>query len=116
MPGCTIWGTSRNDTLIGTAGADTICGLGGNDTINAGGGNNKVYGDLPPGARAFSITPSATFTASLTDLVPADNRAAATIAITPGLAGNDTIRGEAGNDVLIGQDGDDLIQGGRALT
>ncbi|WP_326719998.1 calcium-binding protein [Streptomyces sp. NBC_00243] len=44
--GCTITGTSGNDTLNGGYGNDVICGLGGNDTINASYGNDTAYGNF----------------------------------------------------------------------
>ncbi|WP_405888775.1 calcium-binding protein [Streptomyces sp. NBC_01136] len=42
--GCTVIGTSGNDTLNGTFGNDVICALGGDDTVNASYGNDTVYG------------------------------------------------------------------------
>ncbi|MFE2289083.1 calcium-binding protein [Streptomyces sp. NPDC059443] len=41
--GCTIVGTSGNDTINGTYGNDVICALSGNDTVNASFGNDTVY-------------------------------------------------------------------------
>jgi len=77
--GCTITGTSGNDTLTGTSGPDVICGLGGNDSISAGNGNDIIYagdGDDSP---------------------------------LNGGNGNDTIYGGNGNDNLNGQNGDDTL-------
>ncbi|WP_369251286.1 calcium-binding protein [Streptomyces sp. R41] len=42
--GCSIIGTSGNDTLNGTFGNDVICALGGDDNVNASYGNDTVYG------------------------------------------------------------------------
>ncbi|MFD9410945.1 calcium-binding protein [Streptomyces sp. NPDC059989] len=41
--GCTIVGTSGNDTLNGGYGNDVICALSGNDTVNASFGNDTVH-------------------------------------------------------------------------
>ncbi|MBT2539129.1 DUF11 domain-containing protein [Streptomyces sp. ISL-44] len=41
--GCTITGTSGNDTINGTFSNDVICALSGNDTVNAGFGNDTVH-------------------------------------------------------------------------
>ncbi|MFD7262045.1 calcium-binding protein [Streptomyces sp. NPDC059874] len=41
--GCTIIGTSGNDTLNGTYANDVICALSGNDTVNSSFGNDTVH-------------------------------------------------------------------------
>ncbi|MCX5607622.1 calcium-binding protein [Streptomyces sp. NBC_00047] len=41
--GCTITGTSGNDTINGTFSNDVICALSGNDTVNASFGNDTVH-------------------------------------------------------------------------
>ncbi|MEV0646631.1 hypothetical protein AB0I28_15340 [Phytomonospora sp. NPDC050363] len=88
--GCTITGTSGNDTLNGTNGNDVFCGLGGNDTINGGNGNDTVYG----GSGADDINGG-----NNNDTIHAET-------------GNDIVDGGNGDDVLYGGSGDDIMGGG----
>jgi hypothetical protein len=43
--GCTIRGTSGDDSLRGTGGDDVICAGGGDDRVAAGAGRDAVFGD-----------------------------------------------------------------------
>ncbi len=82
-PGCTIVGTSGDDTITGTSGNDAICGLGGDDRIAADSGNDTVR----DGAGDDSILGG-----SGNDTLK-------------GESDDDTLRGEAGNDALNARDG-----------
>ena len=120
--GCTIEGTSANDTLTGTAGNDVICGLGGNDTIKGAGGNDTIKGQdgsdkLSGGTGDDTLeggigNDTADFSGSLT---------AVTASLTGGTAtgeGSDTITsvewltGSSKNDTLTGNGGNNTFNGG----
>jgi dipeptidyl aminopeptidase/acylaminoacyl peptidase len=44
LPGCTITGTTGDDTLEGAGNADVLCGLGGRDTVTGAGGPDRLRG------------------------------------------------------------------------
>lgn len=98
--GCTITGTSGDDTLHGTPGPDVICGLGGNDTVDGGGGADVIIAGpgndvVDGGAGADTIYGG-----------PGADR------ITGG-AGKDFLYGNIGNDTLLARDGAaDVVDGG----
>jgi Ca2+-binding RTX toxin-like protein len=123
--GCTITGTSGNDTLNGTNGADVICGLGGNDTINGGNNDDTIYAgpgnDTVDGGNSDDIL----YGGDGDDIMGGGNGAD----YLYGEAGNDTNYGETllgsllylfdngndhiyggpGNDDLDGQNGNDVV-------
>ncbi|HEU5475653.1 MAG TPA: hypothetical protein VFV67_33850 [Actinophytocola sp.] len=116
--GCSITGTSGNDTLTGTSGNDVICGLGGNDTIDGGSGDDVIYagdGDdaVGGGNGADTIYGQAgnddndgeTLLGSLLHLFDNGNDT------INGGPGNDTLDGQNGNDTVIDEDGTDSLSG-----
>jgi Ca2+-binding RTX toxin-like protein len=86
--GCTIIGTSGNDTIGGTSGDDVICGLGGTDYIDGHQGNDTIYGG----------TGNDTLRGALGD----DHLL--------GGPGADTLIGSGGNDTMEGGTGDDSFR------
>jgi Ca2+-binding RTX toxin-like protein len=88
--GCTITGTSGNDTLTGGGGDDVICGLDGNDVLDGGGGDDAIYGDEGNDRLAGSAG---------ADTLYGDD-------------GDDRLAGDDGEDVLAGGPGDDRLAGG----
>ncbi|HET9141547.1 hypothetical protein [Actinophytocola sp.] len=116
--GCTIIGTSGNNTLNGTSGNDVICGLGGNDTIDGGNGDDVIYagdGDDAVGGGNGSDTiygqagnddnDGETLLGSLLHLFDNGNDT------INGGPGNDTLDGQNGNDTLVDEDGTDDLSG-----
>lgn len=88
--GCTIIGTSGDDTIEGTAGDDVICGYTGNDTIYGRGGNDEIQGR----AGADKLYGG-----------PGNDK-------LYGNGGNDELYGGDGDDLLVGGPGNDLLNGG----
>jgi Ca2+-binding RTX toxin-like protein len=116
--GCTITGTSGNDTLNGTNGADVICGLGGNDTIDGDNGNDTIYagdGDDSVGGGNGADTiygqggnddnDGETLLGWLLHLFDNGND------VIDGGPGNDTLDGQNGNDTLVDHSGTDSLSG-----
>lgn len=97
--GCTIIGTTGNDTINGTNGNDVICGLAGDDTINGGNGNDVIYG----GAGNDTLDGG-----NGDDTIYAGDSGSVLI----GGNGNDTLTGGSGNDTIYGDNGNDTINAG----
>jgi len=99
VEGCTIWGTSGDDTLTGTDGDDVICGLGGNDTIFGGAGDDLLLGGSGDD--------------ELLGQAGSDKlRGGKGADILRGGSGRDRIWGNSGPDGLWGNKGRDLLYGG----
>lgn len=94
-------GSSFNDTLTGDTGANRLQGAEGNDTLEGGDGADTLHGD------GITIMDSATGGSG-----PITSFSDVALLPTPGVSGNDTLRGGAGNDSLDGGGGDDLLLGG----
>jgi Ca2+-binding RTX toxin-like protein len=129
--GCTITGTSGNDTLVGTAGADTICGFAGDDVIAGRRGDDELHGDegndVLIGSRGDDALDGgwgqdrADYSADATGGV--DVNLATGLVTAPGL-GTDTIgkhagvstveraRGSPFADTLVGDGQDNALDGG----
>ena len=108
VPGITITGTRKSETLDGTANDDTIYGLGGKDTLNGNGGNDMMDGGtgndtLNGGAGNDTLLGGAGI-----DILNGDDGDD----VLNGGAGRDTLNGGIGNDRLIGSVGRDIMSGG----
>ncbi len=134
VPGVTLMGTSRANTINGTGGDDILSGLGGNDTLNGLGGNDRLLGgdgnDLLSGGLGDDILDGGAGTDTVTYAGQAESvtvSLAVTTAQATGMAGSDqlinveNLIGGNGNDVLTGNAdannlnggaGDDFITGG----
>jgi Ca2+-binding RTX toxin-like protein len=137
--GCTISGTSADETLTGTSGNDIICGLGGNDTIKGltgddvlagdtgndklvgGTGNDTLDGSLGTDTADYAGSKTA-ITASL-ESNSATGVGADTLADIENLIGSsladdlsgsgaaNTLKGGGGDDTLRGDAGNDTVVG-----
>ncbi|MFE1414546.1 calcium-binding protein [Streptomyces sp. NPDC058746] len=103
--GCTIVGTSGNDTLNGGYGNDVICALSGNDTVNASFGNDTVHAgpgnDRVDGGYGDDNLIGGPGSDSLTGNFGADR-----LNTVDGVSGNDTANGGYNTDVCTTDTGD----------
>jgi Ca2+-binding RTX toxin-like protein len=122
--GCTITGTSANDTLTGTSGNDVICGGGGNDTIKGAGGNDtikgeggadKLFGEAGDDALDGGTgNDTADFSGSLASVTASLASGTATGEGSDTLLGVDSLIGSSKVDALSGNGGANTINGGGA--
>jgi Ca2+-binding RTX toxin-like protein len=108
VPGITVMGTRKSETLNGSANDDTIYGLGGKDILNGNGGNDMMDGGtgndtLNGGAGNDTLLGGAGI-----DILNGDDGDD----VLNGGAGRDTLNGGIGNDRLIGSVGRDIMSGG----
>jgi Ca2+-binding RTX toxin-like protein len=123
VPGVTLTGTSRANTINGTGGDDVLSGLAGNDTLNGLGGNDRLLGgdgnDLLSGGLGDDYLDGGTGTDTVTYAGQTGSVIASLATGTAtGAAGNDQILnvenliGGNGNDTLSGNSGANNINGG----
>ena len=108
--GCTVLGTSGNDTLTGTTASDIICGGGGSDTITGNGGTDTVYGYGNRVGGLLTLT-SVSNQASLAWNAVTTTTATVLVSVA-GTDGNDTITTGSGVDTILGEEGGDIITAG----
>ena len=90
VPGKTLFGTFRKDTLTGMDGDDKIFGFWGKDTLSGAGGNDLIYGGLGRDTLNGDAGDDTLY----------------------GGWGKDVLNGGAGDDTLYGGWGKDLLTGG----
>ncbi|WP_137993702.1 DUF11 domain-containing protein [Streptomyces vilmorinianum] len=106
--GCTIIGTSGNDTLNGTYNNDVICALSGNDIINASYGNDTVHAG-PGNDRADGNAHNDTLIGGPGSDTLFGNYGSDTLNTVDGVAGNDTANGGYNTDTCTTDTGDTRI-------
>ncbi|MEU6882257.1 calcium-binding protein [Streptomyces sp. NPDC046712] len=106
--GCTIIGTSGNDTLNGGYYTDVICALSGNDTVNASFGNDTVHAgpgnDNINGSYGNDTLIGGPGSDTLTGSYDSD-----TLNTVDGVSGNDTANGGSHTDTCTTDSGDTRI-------
>ncbi len=95
-----LYGTSRDDTVIGTDDANYIYGYEGNDSIDGGLGNDRLYGAQGNDSIFGNLGNDSLDGGAGTDILD-------------GGADDDTLRGGDDNDLLFGSDGNDSLYGDR---
>ena len=95
-----LYGTSRDDTVIGTDDANYIYGYEGNDSIDGGLGNDRLYGAQGNDSIFGNLGNDSLDGGTGTDILD-------------GGADDDTLRGGDDNDLLFGSDGNDSLYGDR---
>jgi Ca2+-binding RTX toxin-like protein len=108
VPGITIPGTRKGETLNGSANDDTIKGMAGKDILNGNGGNDKLYGGTGNDTLNGGEGNDELYGEAGNDTLNGDN---GNDTLNGGL-GRDTLNGGAGNDRLIGSLGRDIMTGG----
>ncbi|MEV4428394.1 calcium-binding protein [Streptomyces sp. R-07] len=103
--GCTIIGTSGNDTLNGGYNNDVICALSGNDTVNAGFGNDTVHAG-PGNDRADGSYGNDTLIGGPGSDNLIGNYGSDSLNTVDGVAGNDTANGGYNTDTCTTDSGD----------
>ncbi|MFC9298645.1 calcium-binding protein [Streptomyces sp. NPDC057010] len=106
--GCTIVGTSGNDTLNGGYGNDVICALSGNDTVNASFGNDTVHAG-PGNDRVDGGYGNDTLIGGPGSDTLTGNFGSDTLNTVDGVSGNDTANGGYNTDTCTTDPGDTRI-------
>ncbi|MFD4372453.1 calcium-binding protein [Streptomyces sp. NPDC058486] len=106
--GCTLIGTSGNDTLNGTYGGDVICALSGNDTVNAGFGSDTVHAG-PGNDRVDGGYHNDTLFGGPGSDTLLGNYGNDSLNTVDGVAGNDTANGGFNTDTCTTDSGDTRI-------